>query len=92
MDKCNTLLGLSELLDQSQGLAGDAALHPSAGSGIDNLQELLLGEVQKSLHLESSVGELLELSLLSESGDSLNVEICFVCHFCLLLCGSCLGH
>ena len=41
------LLGLAELLDQAHGLALEAAVEPSAGTGVDEVAQLLGGEVQE---------------------------------------------
>ena len=42
------LLGLSQLLDQTHGLALEATVEPTAGSGVDNITELVGGEVEES--------------------------------------------
>jgi hypothetical protein len=42
------LLGLAELLDQAHRLALEAAVEAAAGSGMDDVTELVRGEVQKS--------------------------------------------
>jgi len=41
------LLGLAELLDQTHGLALEATVEPSAGTGMDKVAELLGGEVEE---------------------------------------------
>ena len=54
------LLGLAELLDQTHGLALETAVEPSAGTGVDEVAELLRAEVEELLEVDSTVGELLE--------------------------------
>jgi hypothetical protein len=39
------LLGLSELLDQTHGLALETTVEPTAGTGVDDIAELFRGEV-----------------------------------------------
>jgi len=41
------LLGLAELLDQTHGLALETAVEASAGTSVDNIAELLGGEVEE---------------------------------------------
>jgi hypothetical protein len=41
------LLGLAELLDQTHGLALEATVEASAGTGVDDIAELLAGEVEE---------------------------------------------
>lgn len=41
------LLGLAELLDQTHGLALETAVEPAAGAGVDDIAELLAGEVEE---------------------------------------------
>ena len=41
------LLGLAELLDETHGLAGETAVEPSAGAGVDEIAEILSGEVEE---------------------------------------------
>jgi hypothetical protein len=43
------LLGLAELLDQSHGLALKSTVEPSAGTGVDEVAELLRGEVEEPI-------------------------------------------
>lgn len=43
------LLGLAELLDQAHRLALEAAVEAAAGAGMDDVTELVRGEVQKSV-------------------------------------------
>ena len=76
-----TSLGLSQLLDQCHGLAGKSSLNSPSGTGVDDCQKLLLREVDESLHLKTSVSELLKLSLLAKSGDSLHVYFLIVSHY-----------
>ncbi len=42
------LLGLAELLDQTHWLALEAAVEASASAGVDDVTELVRGEVQES--------------------------------------------
>jgi hypothetical protein len=49
------LLGLAELLDQAHGLALETAVEPSAGTGVDEVAELLGGEVQEPIFQRVSV-------------------------------------
>lgn len=57
------LLGLTELLDEAHGLALKTAVESSAGASVDNIAELLRGEVQELVKVDTTVGELLEGSL-----------------------------
>jgi hypothetical protein len=41
------LLGLAKLLDQTHGLALETAVEPSAGTGVDEVTELLRAKVQE---------------------------------------------
>ena len=41
------LLGLAKLLDQTHGLALEATVEASAGTGVDDIAELLAGEVEE---------------------------------------------
>lgn len=43
------LLGLSELLDEAHGAALQAAVDPSAGTGVDDIAELVGGEVEEAV-------------------------------------------
>lgn len=43
------LLGLSELLDEAHGAALQAAVDPSAGTGVDDISELVRGEVEEAV-------------------------------------------
>lgn len=42
------LLGLAELLDETHWLALESTVETSAGTGVDDVTELVRGEVQKS--------------------------------------------
>jgi hypothetical protein len=57
------LLGLAELLDQTHGLALETTVEASAGTGVDDITELLRREVEELLKVDATVGELLERSL-----------------------------
>lgn len=43
------LLGLAELLDETHGLALQATVEASAGTGVDDITELLGGEVEEPI-------------------------------------------
>jgi hypothetical protein len=57
------LLGLAELLDQTHGLALETAVEPSAGTGVDEVAELLRAEVEELVEVDTAVGELAERAL-----------------------------
>ena len=57
------LLGLAELLNQTHGLALETAVEPSAGTGVDEVAELLRAEVEELVEVDSTVGELAERAL-----------------------------
>ena len=42
------LLGLAQLLDQTHGLALKTTVEPTAGASVDNITELVGGEVEQS--------------------------------------------
>lgn len=44
------LLGLAELLDQTHGLALQATVEAAAGAGVDDITELLRGEVKEPIN------------------------------------------
>jgi hypothetical protein len=71
------LLCLAELLDQTHGLALKTTVETSAGTGVDDIAELLRREVEELVKVDTTVGELLEGSLGLEGccGDS--VSPCF---------------
>jgi len=81
------LLGLSELLDKAHGAALQAAVNPSAGAGVDDISELVRGEVEKVVKVDSSVREPAEDSSLLDLGGLLSVV--FVSHDrgCVLIQG-----
>jgi len=60
----SVLLGLAELLDKTHGLALKAALETSAGAGVDEVHQLLGGEVEELVEVDTAVRELAEGSLL----------------------------
>lgn len=72
------LLGLSELLDEAHGAALQAAVDPSAGTGVDDISELVRGEVEEVVKVDSSVRELAEGSSLLDLSGLLGVV--FVSH------------
>ena len=41
------LLGLAELLDEAHGLALQTTVEPTAGAGVNDIAELLAGEIEK---------------------------------------------
>ena len=49
------LLGLSELLDQTHGLALETAVEPTAGTGMNDIAELFGGEIKESIEDPSVV-------------------------------------
>lgn len=51
------LLGLAELLDETHGLALETAVDSSAGTGVDDITELVRGEVE-----EPAIGEVCQPS------------------------------
>lgn len=57
------LLCLAELLDETHGLALKTTVEASAGTGVDNIAELLGREVEELVKVDTTVGELLEGSL-----------------------------
>lgn len=77
------LLGLAELLDQTHGLALEAAVEPSAGAGVDEVAELLRAEVEELVEVDSTVGELAERALGLKGCGILSAGVllchCFVC-------------
>lgn len=97
------LLGLAELLDQTHGLALEAAVEPSAGTGVDEVAELLRAEVEELVEVDSTVGELAERALGLEGCGGGLVEVlpcnasrasvrCFSLHLSLLLQSSSSEH
>lgn len=46
------LLGLAELLDETHGLALQATVEPTAGARVDDITELLGGEVQEPVDIQ----------------------------------------
>jgi len=72
------LLGLTELLDETHGLALETALETSAGAGVDEVHQLLGREVQELVEINTAVRELAEGSLLLDLGSLLSVV--FVSH------------
>jgi hypothetical protein len=48
------LLGLAQLLDQTHGLALQATVDPAAGTGVDDIAQLLRVEVQETVHRNTS--------------------------------------
>jgi len=58
------LLGLTELLDQTHGLALETTLETSARTSVDKVHQLLRAEIQELVKVNSAVRELAESSLL----------------------------
>lgn len=54
------LLGLAELLDEAHGAALESALEATAGTGVNEVDEGLVLQVQESVELDTAVGVLLE--------------------------------
>jgi hypothetical protein len=75
------LLGLAELLDETHGLALQTAVEASAGTGVDDITELLGGKVEELVEVNAAVRELAELSSLLDLGSLLGV-VFNVSHFC----------
>ena len=77
------LLSLAELLDQTHGLALKTAVEPSAGTGVDEVAELLRAEVEELVEVDSTVGELAERALGLEGCGVLSAGVlpyqCFAC-------------
>lgn len=57
------LLGLAELLDQTHGLALQAAVEPSASACVNEVAELLRAEVEQLVEVDATVRELAERAL-----------------------------
>ena len=49
------LLGLAELLNKAHGLALQATVEPAAGAGVDDITELLAGEIKEPVERGTSV-------------------------------------
>jgi len=58
------LLCFAELLDETHGLALQATVEPASGAGVDDIAELLGGEVKELVEVNAAVGELAESSAL----------------------------
>jgi hypothetical protein len=58
------LLGLTQLLDQTHGLALKTTLETSTGTGVDKVHELLGGQIQELVKVNSAVRKLAEGALL----------------------------
>jgi len=72
------LLCLAELLDEAHGLALEAPAEPAADAGVDKFDELLVGEVEELVELDTAVGEGAEgaaLLELSSNGGVGNVDV-----------------
>jgi len=63
------LLGLTEALDERHGLALETAGHAATGASAHQLHELIVGQVEERLELDTAEGELAELTLLAEFGN-----------------------
>jgi hypothetical protein len=75
----SVLLGLTELLDQTHRLALKTTLETSAGAGVDKVHQLLGGEVQELVEVNSAVRELAERSLLLHIDGSIIVVFVSLC-------------
>jgi hypothetical protein len=75
LESRSILLGLTELLDQTHGLALKTALEASARTSVDEVHQLLRGEIQELVEVNSAVRELAESSLLPGIEGSIIVVI-----------------
>lgn len=57
-------LGLAQLLDQTHRLSLQTTLETTASSGVNQLNQLLVGQVHELFQVNTTVGELTESSLL----------------------------
>ncbi|EPY39590.1 small subunit ribosomal protein S15e [Angomonas deanei] len=64
----DVLLGLAEALQENRGAAVGVAVHVAAGTGVHDGLELSLAQGKKGVDLKSTVGELVEGTLLLELG------------------------
>jgi hypothetical protein len=62
------LYRFAKLFDESHGLPGKTSLEPSTSTSTEELDELISGHVKKSIQINTSETELLERSLLWDSG------------------------
>ena len=69
------LLGLSQALDEGHGLALEPTRHATTGTSSDQVHQLIVGQVQQLFELNSTEGELLELTLLTQFGYFLGVHV-----------------
>jgi len=76
-------LGFTKFLDEAHGLALQTALETSTSTGMDELNELLIAQIQKFIELNPTVGEGTEGSLLLEVGSDLGVSNGGISHLVL---------
>ena len=69
------LLGLPEALDEGHGLTLEATGHAAALTAAHEVHELIVGEVEEGIELDSAVGELAELALLTKLGNFIGVHV-----------------
>jgi hypothetical protein len=61
------LLGFAQLLDQTHGLALEAAVEPAAGAGVHDIAELFAGEVEEPAG-QDNISVLLDAFLVGHGG------------------------
>ncbi len=66
---------LAKLLDQGHGLSLQSPLEPSSGTGLEELDKLISGHVEKRIQIDTPEAELLERSLLRHSWGHINFDI-----------------
>jgi len=67
------LLGLTKLLDQTQGLSLEATIETPANAGLNDVEELLVAEIQELLKLDATVGKSSECPFFLELGGEMGV-------------------
>jgi len=67
------LLSLTELLDQTHRHALETTVEPTASAGVDNITELIGGEVEELFEVDTAVRKLAECSLFLDLGGLLSV-------------------
>lgn len=80
--ECGSALGLSQFLDQGEGLPFESTVEAPACTAREELNQLVIGHVQQLVQVSSSVRELSEGSLLASLLVILSffVEFFFVSH------------
>jgi len=69
------LLGLAELLDETERATLQTAVEPSAGAGVDDIAELFGAEVEESVVWEEITGQFSTSSLVFEDEFDILVEV-----------------